>query len=322
MAHTDNNQGKSSVKLFKHIKRKIRECVLYFRYRSFLQKGFPYQIMSDDETLDYIIKNKCSISRFGDGELNMVFKHFDKSLRISKCFQNYDDALAKRLYDILKVENNGKKHLVCLPYLFCPEGMAERNNDAQFFWKRFLCRHINRLPQILSKSYLYGDATISRFYLSKIRKEDCPVYVSHLKQIWNQRNIYFVEGEFSRLGVGNDLFDNAASISRIICPSVNAFAQYDKILGLICEKVPKESLIILALGHTATVLSYDLSELGYQALDLGHIDVEYEWMLMGATEKVALANKAVNEVGRNSKVSGENCLDDWYEAQIVGRVLS
>lgn len=321
MAHTDNNQRKSSAKVFKHVKRKIRECVLYFRYRSFLQKGFPYQIMSDDETLDYIIKNKCSISRFGDGELNMVFKYFDKSLRISKCFQNYDDALAKRLYDILKVENTGKKHLVCLPHLFRPEGMAERNNDAQFFWKRFLCRHMNRLPQFLSESYLYGDATISRFYLSKIRKENCPAYVSHLKQVWNQRNIYFVEGEFSRLGVGNDLFDNAASISRIICPSVNAFARYDEILDLIREMVPKDSLIILALGHTATVLSFDLSELGYQALDLGHIDVEYEWMLMGATEKVALDNKAVNEVGRNSSAGGHNDMDKVYESQIVARVI-
>ena len=34
--------------------------------------------------------------------------------------------------------------------------------------------------------------------------------------------------------------------------------------------------MILILGPTATVLSYDLNNLGYRALDLGHIAKDYD----------------------------------------------
>ena len=55
-------------------------------------------------------------------------------------------------------------------------------------------------------------------------------YVKKLKTLWDKKDIVIVEGEKSRLGIGNDLFDNTKSIQRIICPSENAFFLYDKIL--------------------------------------------------------------------------------------------
>ena len=109
-----------------------------------------------------------------------------------------------------------------------------------------------------------------------------------------------VEGEASRLGVGNDLFKNVASIKRILCPAKNSYSRYEDILKE-CLKLPEESLYIIALGPTATVLAYDLAKNNRRALDLGHIDIEYEWFLMGVTEKVPIKNKYVNEC-RNGKV--------------------
>ena len=121
-------------------------------------------------------------------------------------------------------------------------------------------------------------------------------------------------------GVGNDLFATAQSIERVICPKTNAFARYDEILSEVKTRVESDTLIILALGHTATVLAYDLAALGYQALDLGHIDVEYEWYRMGAKRKVAVPNKYVNEApqGRIQEVSN---LDKQYNSEIVARIL-
>ena len=55
----------------------------------------------------------------------------------------------------------------------------------------------------------------------------------------------------------------------------------------------KDDLLILALGPAATVLAYELSG-ERQCLDLGHIDIEYEWFRMGATTKVAIPSKYVN----------------------------
>jgi glycosyltransferase family protein len=115
-----------------------------------------------------------------------------------------------------------------------------------------------------------------------------------------------IEGEKSRLGIGNDLFNNSKSIKRIICPAENAFNVYNKIFAE-AKKFDKSFLILLALGPTSTVLVYDLYNLGYQAIDIGHIDIEYEWFLRNATKKIQINNKYVNEVyGNGNKYYIEN----------------
>ena len=61
-------------------------------------------------------------------------------------------------------------------------------------------------------------------------KNNIPKYIQKLKKIWEQKDILIIEGEKSRLGIGNDLFNNSKSIKRIICPIINAFNAYDKII--------------------------------------------------------------------------------------------
>lgn len=34
-----------------------------------------FNVMSSLDTLDYLIKNQCSLVRFGDGELDIIFGH-------------------------------------------------------------------------------------------------------------------------------------------------------------------------------------------------------------------------------------------------------
>ena len=126
-----------------------------------------------------------------------------------------------------------------------------------------------------------------------------------------------MEGKRSRLGVRNDLFDNTKSINRFLLPATNAFSRYKEILDAV-KKMPKDRLYLLALGHTATVLAYDMSQMGFQAIDVGHIDIEYEWMRMGAKDKVPVPNKYVNEVVEG-RIDTE--LDDpVYQSQIIGRI--
>ena len=120
--------------------------------------------------------------------------------------------------------------------------------------------------------------------------------IKNIKRIWKNKDIIIVEGKDTKIGVGNDLLDNSKSIKRIIAPSTNAFNSYNDILNEV-KKVKKDCLILIALGPTATVLSYDLSKMGYQALDVGHIDIEYEWYLRKATNKIPIEGKYVNEAG-------------------------
>ena len=80
---------------------------------------------------------------------------------------------------------------------------------------------------------------------------------------------------------------------------------------------PNEYLILLALGPTATVMAYNLAQKGYQAIDIGHIDIEYEWFQMKATSKVPVPWRYVNETGnRLSELSS----DPEYTSQIIAQI--
>ena len=186
--------------------------------------------------------------------------------------------------------------------------------NAVNFWRKYCVNNREEIYRELNMSQQYYDSTVTRIYIDEQNKIKSKELFEKYKKIWNEKDIIFVEGEGSRLGYGNDLFANADTIQRIICPATNAFAKYDEILKE-CKKQPKEKLFILALGPTATVLAYDLAQLGYRALDLGHIDIEYEWFLLGAKKKVPIKNKYVNETRRGKIVTSLD--DDKYKSEII-----
>ena len=115
-------------------------------------------------------------------------------------------------------------------------------------------------------------------------------YFDKLKKLWNKRDVLIVEGAYTRSGIDNDLFNNANSIERIICPSKNSFEKIDEIETEI-RKFAYNRLVLLMLGLTAKIIVDDLQDLTNQLIDLGHIDSEYEWFKMGAKYKVKLKNK-------------------------------
>lgn len=71
------------------------------------------------------------------------------------------------------------------------------------------------------------------------------------------------------------------------------------------------------MGPTATILAYDLHKAGYQAVDIGHVDVEYEWWRMGATRKVQLEKKYVNEAFGNKRVADAG---EGYKKEIISQI--
>ncbi len=244
-------------------------------------------VMNDENTLDYILEHNCSIARFGDGEIDLIYGAGIK-------FQKPNKELSKRLKQV--ASSNNDNCLICIPdVLYSKKELYEKLTDEFAAWWHKHIKVVRGLWYKLFRAPLYGDACISRFYIEIRDKARTENYVKKLKKLWDKKNIVFVEGGISRLGMGNDLFDNAASVRRIICPAENAFDKYDDILNTTLENTNPDDLIIIALGPTATVLSYDLSLRNRRALDLGHVDIEYEWYLMGATEKVHISGKASAE---------------------------
>lgn len=278
----------------------------------FYQKNHPAPfIHSIDNTIDLILTKNLSISRFGDGELDLL-------LNINQPkFQKTNPLLVKKLYDTLNSKNENL--LICIPKTFCYEDLKNLNNKAKKHWLKFISKNRKSIYSILDFNTQYGNALFTRNYIDLEDKSNSVKYFNKIKQIWLNKNVIIIEGRFTRFGVNNDLLTNANSVKRILCPEKNAFDQYDKILDLALTQ-PKNVLFLIALGPTATVLSSDLSNKGYQAIDIGHLDIEYEWFLSGANTKSKVNNKYVNETDDIITDSNDTLKNELYESQIIQKI--
>ena len=266
-------------------------------------------IRSIEETLDKIINEKCSISRFGDGEFNCI-----NCKRIA--YHDPSEALSKRLKEVLSSD---------LPNLLIGLSDCFGSLDcyvpyAQKFWRKHMSKKRKMIYSYLDMNRIYYNAFLNRCYINFNKTEEyyrqCGIYFNKLKQVWNNRDVVTLESKAAPLGVTNDILDGAKSVMRIIfCPTKNAFNKYDQILSAF-DKIDRNTLILAALGPSATVLAFDLYKNGYQAIDIGDINAEYECFL---DRKTPLEHKAM---GRECIIRRQfNPDDSEYNKQIIRKIL-
>lgn len=289
--------------MLKTIKNKLRK-VLYEQWlipRAF-EKTKNLKIMNSIESIRYIIEHKCSLSRFGDGELDSI-------QGLGGEYQHPSPRLSAMLLECL--QSDLPNHRVAIPnHLNHYAGKPK-----QGFWTNYVVGHHKYFMPWLSFDKVYLDTQLTRFYYEQKDKSKCAEHITLIKQIWDNRDIVIIEGSQTCSGIGNDLYDNAKSVQRILGPKLSGFSKYDEIYNYVIKNISRDKLILLCFGITATVLAYELSKLGYQAIDLGHLDIEYEWFRMGAKERVAINGKFTNEASDGH--SPEMCEDCQYLSQII-----
>ena len=277
------------------IRHKIGPVIAFILYTLniyiFKNRKRPH-VLPISETIDKILKENLSVIRFGDGEIFMI----DGG---DTAFQKKEEDLVERLESIVRTEKN--KLLICVPGIWEKLDMFE----PYAYW--FNMHHIYR------NGHMYGDTNMTRPYLAYKDKENCGKIFNKLFSIWEGKDVMLIEGEKSRLGVGNNMFDKTKSLKRILCPPENAYSKYEQILRE-AQKTPKETMILISLGPTAKVLAYDLFILGYRVIDIGHIDMEYEMFLRKETKQVKIPYKYFNEIHARNP---EDCKDEKYLAQII-----
>jgi len=271
------------------------------------------KIKSAEELLDLVIKYKYSISRFGDGEFELMLN------RGRPWFQEPDSKLAMRLKEILTSDN--KKVIVTIPRNFgCLD--VYKDNAAEGI-REYMSADIRAdIMRYIDLDKVYYDAYVSRPYIIYKDKNRAAKIFTLFKKIFEERNIIIVEGRFSKFGVLNDLFSGCKSIRRVECPSKNACDRYDEIISCIKSNYQEGDLVCISLGPTATVLAYDLGILGIQSIDIGHLDNEYEWFLKKVDERVNISGKLVAELKfslDNDEIVDE-LKDEQYEKQIIAYI--
>lgn len=272
-------------------------------------KKWPPEVMNKRDTIEYIKSRRCSIGRYGDGEVSLM-------VMIGIGFQKPSWKLRKDLIEIARSRDEG--FLTCIPGIITD--MSELKPDSQKWWKSNLRLMGPVWRHYFNSGKVFGDTEITRPWMEILNPELAQFCFSEIRSMWKDRDVVLIEGEKSRVGIGNDFFSEVKSLQRILCPVRNAYSAIDRIYKCVLD-FGKDTLILLALGPTATVLAYRLYKAGYQALDIGHMDIEYEWFRMGATQKVPVKNKYVNEAGGTKSLVEDADIEEQYKSQVYCRIF-
>ncbi len=269
------------------------------------KKKYCYPIIATDEELvEKIITEHKSFIRFADGEFEIMRGNERPP------FQNVDAVLSKRLLDVF---TSSEENILL--------GIADTYGDLDQYTdeiaqgiREYMTEETRAFHMsVIDLNRTYYDAYIFKSYMPYKDKESTGKRISLIKKIWDRKDIVLIEGDKTRTGYGNDLFDNARSIRRILCPTFNAYTKYDEILAS-SRKVDKNCLILIILGPAGKVLAYDLALEGYQVVDIGQIDMDYDWYRAGAGYKVPNPDKYVSQLPP-SAVS--EITDDVYRQQVL-----
>lgn len=297
------------------MKEKIKEIIASIVYALY-EKGIfknDIHVASIDETIDALLGTDNSLVRFGDGEITLISG-------IASATQQGNNELARRLVQVL--ESDEEKLLVAIYGVF--EGMDYLHKDSQNFWKKHLLKFRKDYERYCISNKVYYNTFMSRCYYSMKDRSECKQWFDKIKEIWKDKDIVIVEGEQTHNGVENDLLSGAHTIQRIICPSKNAFESYEQILKA-CLNFECQNLFLLSIGAAAKPLAYDLFKVGYRVIDIGNLDLEYEWYLRKSPGKMALKKHEIIGVLDNINagytayleeisfiVSGEQGTGHWH----------
>lgn len=228
------------------------------------------QVLNPFDSIQAILNSNKSVIRFGDGEFNLILGN-------SIGFQEYSPELAQRLTEILMTDD---KNILVGIYRF--GSLSDINAQSRAYWRSFMARNREKLYPLLdfNKTYINAGLTIFGIEAEDHRTEECRAdtekYYNLVRQIWDGKDITIIKGAGTETFT-HDIYDNAKSVSYIYGPKEHAFREYDRILAE-AQQLPKDRLIIAALGPTAKLLAYDLHKEGYRVLDIGHMGKAYDWL--------------------------------------------
>lgn len=285
------------------MKRNIKDilaAIVCFLY----EKGILHnriRVHSIDETIDELLHTEKSMVRFGDGEIVMI-KGVDLML------QKASPEIAEGLKEILSYPYDDL--MVTIPGIF--DSLSDHHRASRQFWRDHLLFCRKTYETYCNPDRVYYTTFVSRCYYFAKDRTPCSGWFAKIRKIWENRDIVIVEGTRTHNGVGNDLFDTAASIERIICPPSDAYGVLPAILEA-CAAYGKDRLFLLSVGVAAKFLATELFRQGYRVLDIGNLDMEYEWYVRRAPGKCKLEKHDIMGEEANRK---EALHDEAYAAYL------
>ena len=217
--------------------------------------------LSFEDTLLRLIDGTTSLARFGDGELlSMLRPGYDLY------FQRTTPALSAELRRIWTMQDLDVDSLLL--------GFPDLSKGP--YWSDVWANAWPDLRLISRTDITYGNTHVSRpRFFSRLGQRGVDLW----RAVWADKSVCVVTGTGSRFVPLPELFDSAATISRLEAPPIDAYDQVDaleqRLLGIPAD------IVLLSLGPTATVLAARLSRRGRRAIDIGHITSSYRTVFLG-----------------------------------------
>lgn len=219
--------------------------------------------MSNNEALSLLINSEISLCRLGDGEMDLM-----QNIGIE--FQKADNLLAQRLVEVVSTDD--ENILIGIPPIFT--SFIGADIYAKNRTRSFMGKNKEAFINLLNKDKDYCNAGMTYTYIHG-DKDNAKELFNNFRKIWDKKNIVIICGDRVLKNIEHNIYDNAQKVEYIYTSSKNAFDSYDEILNN-AKSYDKDTLFILMVGPTATILAYDLAKDGYRALDLGHVAKDYD----------------------------------------------
>lgn len=280
------------------MKQKIKDilaAIVYFLY----EKGILHnriQVHTVDETIDELLCTEKSMVRFGDGEIVMI-KGGDLML------QKASPEIARGLAEILRYTEDDL--IVTIPGIF--ETLSDHRKASRQFWKDHLLFCRKTYEKYCNPNRVYYSTFVSRCYYYLEDRSGVGAQFAKIRKIWENKDIVVVEGTRTHNGVGSDLLDTARSVERIICPPSDAYGALPEILEA-CLRYGKDRLFLLSVGVAAKFLAVELFKRGYRVLDIGNMDIEYEWYVRRSPGKCRLEKHEIEGEAANREAGYQEYL--------------
>ena len=108
-------------------------------------RNIKYKLLSDEDTINKIINDKCSLTRYGDGEFKWMMGVKQNS------FQKDSKNLANDLIEVIK--SNNPKLLIGIPHTL--NNVNNYNLVGKYYWNYFVCKYYDRVAKFLDYNKIY-----------------------------------------------------------------------------------------------------------------------------------------------------------------------
>lgn len=245
----------------------LKEYLHFYAYRYFLKPPSydRYKFLNEKQTLEYLLKNKKSFIRLGEGEFSILY-----GFNVDLYQQKSNHLLREFFIKIIKDYNHDSPYLLGIPRLPIQKlsYFGIKKNKNLDYWYKVETFMRNRLKE----NCLYGDPLIFKRVLNK--------NIESFK-IWENKSVLLIGSMVKYFK--NKQLELTKRQYLLEAPDGNAFKDYEDVVKNIfriidSNHLKKEDMVVLiSLGPAAKVIIYELSKKGLIAYDMGtYFDLRYK----------------------------------------------